>query len=62
MPPKRKAAEKGDELEHDRETSERELAITSPISSASSYSTASSDSSRSCGTVSAEQLERILDV
>ena len=61
MPPKRKAAEKGDELEPERETSERDSVITSPISSASSYSTASSGSSMSCGTVSAEQLERILD-
>ena len=60
MPPKRKAAEKGDELEPDRETSERDLAITSPISSASSYSTTSSGSSRSSGTVSSEQLELIL--
>ena len=51
MPPKRKAAEKGgEELE---ETSEGDLGI-------SSYSTASSDSSRSSGTVSSEQLELIL--
>ena len=60
MPPKKKAVEKGDEVEPERETSEREL-ITSPLSSAASNSTASSVSTRSSGTVSSEQLERILE-
>ena len=58
MPPKRKAVEKGDELEPVSETAESEL-ITSPLSSASSYSSASG-SSRSSATVSSEQLELIL--
>ena len=60
MPPKntRKAADRGEELEPVRETSEVDL-ITSPLSSASSYSTASG-SSRSSATVSSEQLELIL--
>ena len=56
MPPKKKVAERGDELETERDTPE----ITSPISSASSYSTASSASTVSAGTVSSEQLELIL--
>ena len=59
MPPKRKAAEKGEE-HLERENFDSELEITSPPSSGSSMSTASSLSTRSCGSLSAEQLEQIL--
>ena len=63
MPPKNsRKAHKEDDLEHElepvSEVAEGHV-ITSPISSASSYSTVSG-SSRSSGTVSSEQLEQIL--
>ena len=54
MPPKRKAAEKGEE-HLERETFDPELEITSPLSSASSCATRSS-----CSSLSAEQLQQIL--
>ena len=59
MPPKKKAADKGEDLEVERDIAEKDM-ITSPISSAGSYSTASSMSSRSTLSLSAEQLEAIL--
>ena len=67
MPPKntRKAASREEDLEHElepiRETSEGDV-LTSPLSSASSYSTVSgsSISSATVSSVSSEQLERIL--
>ena len=56
MPPKTRAADRGEDVEVERETVEKEL-TTSPLSSVGSYSTASS---RSTISLSSEQLESIL--
>ena len=62
MPPKKRAVERSEDSELERETAESDL-ITSPISSASSYtstSTASAATTRSTISLSSEQLEAIL--
>ena len=56
MPPKTRAAEKGGDVEAERDMMEKDM-ITSPISSVGSYSSASS---RSTISLSSEQLESIL--
>ena len=67
MPPKKKAVEPRVEEESElvdetsRESADLDLAGRSPASSASSVTTASSFSTRSSGSLSAEQLERILE-
>ena len=60
MPPKRKVAEKEDEHE-ERDGFDTGSEITSPISSASTGSTASSLSTRSSVALTAEQLQQILE-